>query len=116
MVARDILTTNYTNSDLGISFILQRTSSNALGLIISKQDNLVANWRYAKAWRLVKCQVNKNLVKSCREFEFKAFFASASLRSSGKEGESTRSQTKTSSTLMSAQGENQEIVSIISDI
>lgn len=50
------------------------------------------------------------------EFEFKAFFASASLRSSGKEGERTRSQTKTSSTLMSAQGENQEIVSIISDI
>lgn len=48
--------------------------------------------------------------------EFKAFFASTGLRGSDKEGERARSQTKTSSTSMSAQGGNQEIVYIISDI
>ena len=50
------------------------------------------------------------------EFEFKTFFASAGARSSDKEGERARSQTKTSSTSMSVQGGNQEIASIISDV
>lgn len=50
------------------------------------------------------------------EFEFKSFFASAGARSSDKESESARSQTKISSTSMSVQGGNQEIAAIISDV
>lgn len=61
-------------------------------------------------------------VKSKKEFEiqmemeYKSLFSSVSAKASYKESESSRQQTKTTSTSVVAQGGSQEIASILSDV
>ena len=92
-------------------------------------ENFIQRWgtHYVKSAKFggqleIRKTMDASDVQSKKEFEiqmemeYKSLFSSVSARSSYKESESSRKQTKTTSTSVVAQGGSQDIASILSDV